>query len=76
VLGGGLGLVLVWFGFVVVGGNWSVVCLNPRWNGIEPAFQSATLTLGAILAVLLVAAVGEREAARDTAGAATGAVRP
>jgi predicted small integral membrane protein len=58
-LGCSVGLLVFWFGFIVVGGNWWIMFLNPQWNGIEPAFQNATLTLGTVLAILLVAAAGE-----------------
>lgn len=43
-LGCALGLVVFWFGFIVVDGNRWIMFLNPQWNGIEPAFQNATLT--------------------------------
>jgi predicted small integral membrane protein len=60
-LGCGVGLLVFWFGFITVGGNWWIMYLNESWNGLDPAFQNATLTLGTALAVLLVAAAGERE---------------
>ena len=39
--------------------------LNESWNGLDPAVQNSTLTLGTALAILPVAAAGEREGARD-----------
>ena len=56
-----MGLPVFWFGFVTVGGNWWIMYLNERWNGLDPAFQNSTLTLGTAIAVLLVAAAGDRD---------------
>jgi predicted small integral membrane protein len=54
------GLLIFFFGFVVVGGNWFVMYMNPRWNGMEPAFQNSVLSLLTLVVVLLVALGGRR----------------
>ena len=65
-LGGSVGLLVFFFGFIVVGGNWFVMYENSKWNGLEPAFQNTVTTL---LAMVLVAgaAIGSRLADRDPA---------
>lgn len=65
-LGGAVGLLVFFLGFIVVGGNWFVMYENSKWNGLEPAFQNTVTTL---LAMLLVtgAAIGSRLADRDPA---------
>ena len=30
---------------MVVGGNWFIMYLNSKWNGLEPAFQNSVATL-------------------------------
>lgn len=43
-VGGTIGLAVFFFGFMVVGGNWFIMYLNSKWNGLEPAFQNSTMT--------------------------------
>jgi predicted small integral membrane protein len=43
-LGGILGLAVFFFGFMTVGGNWFIMYLNSKWNGLEPAFQNSVMT--------------------------------
>ena len=43
-IGGILGLAVFFFGFIVVGGNWFIMYLNSKWNGLEPAFQNSVMT--------------------------------
>ncbi len=43
--GGIVGLAVFFFGFMVVGGNWFIMYLNSKWNGLEPAFQNAVMTM-------------------------------
>lgn len=43
-LGGILGLAVFFLGFMVIGGNWFIMYLNSKWNGMEPAFQNAVMT--------------------------------
>ena len=47
--GGALGLLLFFFGFIVIGGNWFIMYLNSEWNGMEPAFQISMLTMGMLI---------------------------
>ena len=44
-VGGLAGLAVFFFGFIVVGGNWFIMYLNSKWNGLEPAFQNSVATL-------------------------------
>ena len=44
-LGGFLGLGVFFFGFMVVGGNWFIMYLNSKWNGLAPAFQNSVMTI-------------------------------
>ena len=48
------GLLVFFFGFIVVGGNWFIMYLNSKWNGLEPAFQNSVITL---LMLILVTGV-------------------
>ncbi len=57
-LGCGTGLLVFFFGFIVVGGNWWVMYLNATFNGLNPAFQNSVLTAMAMLGVLVVAIGG------------------
>lgn len=78
-LGCAVGLLVFWFGFIVVGGNWWVMYLNAKWNGLEPAFQNATLTALTAVGILVVAAAdrGPRAAESGTGVAlATAPGRP
>ena len=43
--GGFLGLGIFFFGFMVVGGNWFIMYLNSKWNGLNPAFQNSVMTI-------------------------------
>ena len=29
---------------MTVGGNWFIMYLNSKWNGLEPAFQNSVMT--------------------------------
>lgn len=60
-LGCAAGLLVFFFGFIVVGGNWWVMYLNDKWNGLGPAFQDSVLTALAMLGVLVVAIGGRSE---------------
>jgi predicted small integral membrane protein len=60
-IGGAVGLLVFFFGFIVVGGNWFVMYENSTWNGLEPAFQNTVTTMLALLLVL-GAAIGGRQA--------------
>jgi predicted small integral membrane protein len=52
VVGAGLGFLLWFLGFVVVGGEWFAMWQSKEWNGQEPAFRFyVTLLLVAILVV-------------------------
>ncbi|MSO26514.1 MAG: DUF2165 domain-containing protein [Candidatus Nanopelagicales bacterium] len=53
-VGGIVGLAVFFFGFMVVGGNWFIMYLNSKWNGLEPAFQNAVM---ALLMLILVTGV-------------------
>lgn len=53
-LGGILGLAVFYLGFTVIGGNWFIMYLNSKWNGMEPAFQNSVMTA---LMLLLVTGV-------------------
>lgn len=65
-LGGMIGLGVFFFGFIVVGGNWFVMYLNQKWNGLEPAFQTSVLTLLSLIVVLQVAAGGRSRSSRSS----------
>lgn len=52
--GGILGLAVFFLGFTVIGGNWFIMYLNSKWNGLEPAFQNSTMTM---LMLILVTGV-------------------
>lgn len=57
-VGAFFGLMVFFFGFIVVGGNWFVMYQNAKWNGLEPAFQNTVTTLLAVLLVVGVALAG------------------
>lgn len=61
--GGVVGLLVFFFGFIVVGGNWFIMYENSQWNGLEPAFQNTVTTFLAMLMVLATA-IGGRGAER------------
>ena len=48
-LEGFLGLGVFFFGFMVVGGNWFIMYLNSKWNGLEPAFQNSVMTITTLI---------------------------
>jgi len=48
-IGGFLGLLVFFFGFMVVGGNWFIMYLNSKWNGLEPAFQNSVMTVAMLI---------------------------
>ena len=50
-VGGILGLTVFMFGFMVVGGNWFVMYLNSKYNGLDPASQNIVFTLGMLILV-------------------------
>ncbi|MCF8526755.1 MAG: DUF2165 domain-containing protein [Candidatus Nanopelagicales bacterium] len=50
-VGGILGLTVFMFGFMVIGGNWFVMYLNSKYNGLEPASQNIVFTLGMLILV-------------------------
>lgn len=60
-LGGLLGLVVFFFGFMVVGGNWFIMYLNSTWNGLEPAFQNSVVTMTMLILVTGVLIAGQLE---------------
>lgn len=47
--GGFLGLAIFFFGFMVVGGNWFIMYLNAKWNGLTPAFQNSVMTVSMLI---------------------------
>lgn len=49
--GGFLGLGIFFFGFLTVGGNWFIMYLNEKWNGMEPAFQNSVMTITMLILV-------------------------
>ena len=52
--GGVLGLAVFFLGFTSIGGNWFVMYLNSKYNGLEPAFQNSVMT---VLMLVLVSVV-------------------
>lgn len=64
-VGGFLGLGVFFFGFMVVGGNWFIMYLNSKWNGLEPAFQNSVMTVSMLIlttAVLIGSQAGKEDA--------------
>ena len=53
-VGGFLGLLVFFFGFMVVGGNWFIMYLNSKWNGLEPAFQISVMTTAMLILTTVV----------------------
>lgn len=53
-VGGFLGLSIFFFGFMVVGGNWFIMYLNSKWNGLEPAFQNSVMTVSMLILTVSV----------------------
>ena len=52
--GGTLGLAVFFLGFMAIGGNWFIMYLNSKFNGLEPAFQNSVMT---VFMLVLVSAV-------------------
>ncbi len=50
-VGGVTGLLVFLFGFIVVGGNWFIMYLKWKWNGLEPAFQNSVISLSMLTLV-------------------------
>lgn len=50
-LGGILGPAVFFFGFMTVGGNWFIMYLNSKWNGLMPAFQNSVMTVTMLILV-------------------------
>lgn len=63
-VGGLAGLAVFFFGFMVVGGNWFIMYLNSKWNGLAPAFQNSMITLAMLLLVTGVL-IGSQMASSD-----------
>lgn len=51
-LGMTTGLLIFFLGFITIGGNWFVMYLNSKWNGLDPAFQNSVMTM--FMAVFVV----------------------
>jgi len=64
-LGGFLGLAVFFFGFMVVGGNWFIMYLNSKWNGLEPAFQNSVMTITMLILTVGVMIGGHVSAEPD-----------
>ena len=45
VVGCTTGLAVFFLGFITIGGNWFIMYLNSKWNGLDPAFQNAVMTV-------------------------------
>ena len=63
-IGGFLGLGVFFFGFMVVGGNWFIMYLNSKWNGLEPAFQNSVMTVSMLILTTAVL-IGSQLAKED-----------
>ena len=50
-LGAGLGFLVWFFGFMVVGGEWFQMWQSPAWNGQEPAFRFYMTILAVLIFV-------------------------
>ena len=59
------GLLVFFLGFITIGGNWFVMYLNTKWNGLEPAFQNTVTTLLVALYVLAVLGIDVAAATLD-----------
>jgi predicted small integral membrane protein len=64
--GGILGLAVFFLGFMVIGGNWFIMYLNSKWNGLEPAFQNSAMT--ALMLVLVTGVLVGGHLAREHEG--------
>jgi predicted small integral membrane protein len=67
-LGGFLGLAVFFLGFMVVGGNWFIMYLNSKWNGLEPAFQNSVMTITMLILTVGVMIGGQLSAEKDERG--------
>ena len=54
--GGTVGLAVFFLGFITIGGNWFIMYLNSKWNGMEPAFQNSVMTAFMLILVSAVLA--------------------
>jgi predicted small integral membrane protein len=61
--GGTVGLTVFFFGFITVGGNWFIMYLNSKWNGLTPAFQNSVMT--ALTMIFVTAVLIGSQMARD-----------
>ena len=61
--GGTVGLTVFFFGFITVGGNWFIMYLNSKWNGLAPAFQNSVMT--ALTLIFVTAVLIGSQMARD-----------
>lgn len=52
--GGTVGLAVFFLGFITIGGNWFIMYLNSKWNGMEPAFQNSVMTAFMLVLVSVV----------------------
>ncbi len=52
--GGTLGLAVFFLGFMAIGGNWFIMYLNSKWNGLQPAFQNSVMTVFMLVLVSVV----------------------
>ena len=48
------GLAVFFLGFITIGGNWFAMYLNSKFDGLDPAFQNAVMTLLTAVFVLAV----------------------
>lgn len=62
--GGVVGLLVFFLGFLVIGGNWFVMYLNDKWNGMQPAFQNTVVVLFTLVLSALAALGGGRSGRR------------
>lgn len=69
-----VGLLVFFLGFMVIGGNWFVMYLNDKWNGMDPAFQNTVMLLFT-LTLTLATAVGGRLADHAAPERASGGTR-
>ena len=53
-VGGVVGLGVFFLGFMAIGGNWFIMYLNSKFNGLEPAFQNSVMTFFMLVLVSVV----------------------
>ena len=63
--GGLIGLGIFFFGFIVVGGNWFIMYLNSKWNGLDPAFQNSVMTVSMLVLTTAVMIGSQTSRERD-----------